>query len=303
MPKNSWHIFARQSLKLENNFRPTIISITKSFRKDFISDLQQHGQATAISHLQSKMIADKLTPLLQSIYKTAGLMGAKLQAEEIRQFVKQNQKAGSFGRNEQWVRDVLKYLQLHLLRFVQNITDTMRQDILNVLQKGIDQQLSLRDIVKNLQSTGLIEARAKVIARTEIVRAANVGHAVAAKSFPYEVNKKWQAAKDHRTRHSHLMINNHTVDENDFFRVAVFKGKTQIGWDEMLYPGDANAHPSNTINCRCRIIMEPKTDAAGNFIMRDVNQVPVIPMSRGTIYDASQIAAQLKENIYIGQEK
>lgn len=291
---NNWNSFARKTKALQDSYAPKVVTLTKAFRKQFISDLEKHGQQHAINNLNRFVFNEPLTPLLQSIYKTAGLMGAKMTADEIKAFVKQEQKAGSFGRNEQWVRDVLKFLQLHMLKFVQEITDTMRTDILNILQKGIDEQLSLPQIVANLKSEGLIEARAKVIARTEIVRAANVGHSVAAKSFPYEVNKKWQAARDHRTRHSHVLTNNHMVDENDFFKVPVYKGKVQIGFDEMLYPGDANAHPSNTVNCRCRVIYEPKRDANGNLIMRNENIAPVIPMRRPTVYNPAQIAAELK---------
>lgn len=298
---NRWTVFAQKTTSLEKSFIPKLIRIIKQFRSDFAADLKAHGQHTAISNLQRKPIPEKLTPLIQAIYKSAGLMGAKMTAEEINEAVKQ--KAAGFGRNEQWIREVVRYLQLHMLGFVQDITDTMRDDIIKILQRGIDEQLSIYEIVKNLQAANMIEARAKVIARTEIVRAANVGHSVAAKSFPYEVNKKWSAAKDHRTRESHKIINGHTVDENDFFKVPVYQGKKQIGFDEMLYPGDPNAHASNTVNCRCRVLYEPKTDAEGNLIMRQTNQAPVVPMRRPRTYEPAQIAAILKSNISVTVEK
>jgi uncharacterized protein with gpF-like domain len=300
--KKEWLIFARKTHALELQYIPKIIAVTKDFRKEFIQDLQTHGQHTAISNLQQLTFADKLAPLIQSIYKSAGLTGAKITASEIKTAVEQ--KAANFGRNEQWIREVIRYLQLHLLGFVQDITDTMRQDILNILQKGIDGQLSIPEIVKNLQTTGLIQARAKVIARTEIIRAANVGHSIAARSFPYEVNKKWSAANDHRTRHSHVYINAHMVDENDFFKVPDYKGDKPLGtFSEMLYPGDAQAPAAQTINCRCRVIYEPKRDSSGNLIMRDINQAPVIPMRRPTQYEPAQIAAILKSQVTVGVEK
>jgi uncharacterized protein with gpF-like domain len=299
MPKSNWPIFARRTLALEKQLRPKLISLTKDFRAKFIHDLQTHGQHAAIANLQQTTIADKLAPTLQYVYKTAGLMGAKMQWEELKQSAKQGQKAGSFGRNEQWIQDVINYLKLHLLKFIQDISETMRQDMINILQKGIDEQLSLPEIVKNLQATGLIEARANVIARTEIVRAANVGHSVAAKSFPYEVNKKWSAANDHRTRHSHVFINGHIVDENDFFEVPVYEGDKRIGTEQMLYPGDPNASAGNTINCRCRVLFQAKRDQAGNLIMREQNRAPVVPMRRVPVYEPAQIAAILKSNIEI----
>jgi uncharacterized protein with gpF-like domain len=231
-------------------------------------------------------------------------MGARLTASEIKEAAKREQKAANFGRNDQWIRDVIKFLQLHMLALVQNITDTMRDDILRVLQKGIDEQLSIPDIVRNLQAAGLIQARAKVIARTEVIRAANVGHATAARSFPYEVNKKWSAVKDNRTRHSHIFINGHMVDEEDVFKVPVYQGDKPTGQiDEMLYPGDPDAHPSNTINCRCRVLFEPKRDSAGNLVMRQQGLAPVIPIRRPQTIDPAQIAAILKSKVVVGVEK
>jgi uncharacterized protein with gpF-like domain len=299
MPDN-WKIFAARTFALEKIYRPKLLRLIKEYRKDFISDLQNHGQSTAVANLQKQPFHPELTTLIQSIYKRAGLTGAKITADEISKYARQHEKkAAGFGRNEAWIREVIRYLQLHLLELVQNITETMRQDILKVLEKGIEEQLSINEIVKNLQATGLIQARANTIARTEIVRAANVGHSVAAKSFPYEVNKKWSAAKDHRVRHSHVFINAHMVDENDFFEVPIYKGDKKIGTEPMLYPGDASATPGNTINCRCRVIFEPKRDSQGNLIMRDQTQAPVIPMRRVPTYNPAQIAAILKSNVTV----
>lgn len=301
--KSNWIQFAKLTHRLELNYTPKLIRIIKAYRAAFIDDLKASGQSTATSNLQQRTAPHDLTTLMQAMYKAGGLTGAKITADEIRQDVKKGEKGAGFGRNEAWIKEVIKYLQTHLLNFVQDITETMRQDILSILQKGIDQNLTIPEIVQNLQATGLIESRAKVIARTEIVRAANVGHSVAARSFPYEVSKKWSAAMDHRTRHSHVYINNHMVDEQGTFKVPVYKGDVQIGWDEMQYPGDANAHGSNTINCRCRVIYVPKRDTAGNLIMRPANQAPVIPMSRPTVYEPEQIAAILKSNISVSIEK
>lgn len=301
---DTWKRYAAKTYQLELQFRPKLIRIIKAFRNDFIQDLQTQGQSTALNNLQQRLAPNDLTLAIQQVYKTAGLMGAKFTANEIKTFVKETEKkAAGFGRNEQWIRDVIAYLKLHAIGFVQDITSTMRDDILNILQKGIDENLTIPEIVANLRRANVIEARAKVIARTEINRAANVGHSVAAKSFPYEVSKKWSAAKDHRTRDSHVKVNGNQVDENDYFNVPIYKGKVQISTEQMLYPGDANASAANTVNCRCRVTHIPKRDSAGNLIMREQNIAPVIPMRRVPTYDPAQIAAILKANITVGVEK
>jgi uncharacterized protein with gpF-like domain len=179
----------------------------------------------------------------------------------------------------------------------------MRQDIINILQRGTDQGLGIDQIVAELRGIGLITNRARVIARTEVIRAANVGHSIAAASLPYEVNKKWSAARDARTRHSHVYINGHQVDENDTFKVPIYKGDINTGrFDEMQFPGDPNASASNTINCRCRVLYEAKRDENGNIVMRNPNQARVIPMTPIERIPASGIAAALKAHITITTE-
>jgi uncharacterized protein with gpF-like domain len=296
---NHWTGYAQRTKKLEDTFTPKLIRVTKSFRKQFIQDLQTHGEQYARTQLHNVILDKELTPLIQTIYKTAGLLGAKILTDEQKKFIRQGEKAGGFGRNERWIRAVIDFLKLHMLGFVQNITSTMRDDILNVLQKAVDNGWGIAETVRQLQRADLVEARATVIARTEINRAANTGHSIAAKELPYEVDKKWIAAHDHRTRESHRIIDAHQVGENDFFNVPVFKGKIQIGTEEMLYPGDPNASAGNTINCRCRVIYIPKRDALGKLILRQPNQATIIPMRQIPRYSPEQIAAQLKAHVSI----
>lgn len=297
---NHWTSYASKTKRLEEAYTPKLIRIIKSFRKKFINDLQTHGDQYARQQLNNVIWSEELTPLIQSIYKTAGLLGAKIITDEQKRFLKeQEQKAASFGRNERWIRQVIDFLKLHMIGFVQDITDTMRNDILNVLQKAIDEGWGIAETVKELVREDLVKARATVIARTEINRAANTGHSIAAKELPYEVDKKWIAAHDHRTRESHKMIDAHTTGENDYFNVPVFKGKVKIGTEQMLYPGDPKGSAGNTINCRCRVIYIPKRDSQGRLILRNPNQATVIPMRQIPRLDPAQIAAQLKSHITI----
>lgn len=290
---NSWRQYASKTYALEKRFIPKLIRIIKSYRNNFIRDLQTYGQSTATNNLQKSLAPYELTKAVHSIYRVAGLMGAKMVRSEIRLRV-QEQKAG-FGKNEQWIAEVLNFLNQHLLKFVQDITETMREDIIKILSRGVENGLSIDQIVQELKAEGLIKSRARVIARTEVNRATNVGHAVGAKTLPYEVDKQWSAARDHRTRHSHVIVNGRQVEEEGFFKVPIYKGDKPTGtFDEMLYPGDANASAANTVNCRCRVIYIPKRGSNGKLILRSTNQATVIPMRQVPRLDPAQIAAQLK---------
>lgn len=250
--------------------------------KKFISDLKKYGLHQARINLQNQFINERLAVLLQDVYEKLGLEGARFTFNQLNQAKGlQLVKAGGFGRNQSWIEAVLQYLRLNILDFAARITDTIKSDILKVIEKGIEEGWGIDKMVQYLQTSSLPKVRAQRIARTEVNRASNVGHSEGAKSFPYEVNKKWVAAKDHRTRHSHRQVNNHVTDEQGTFRVPVYKGDTPTGEiDLMQRPGDPDAHASNTINCRCRIIHEPKRDANGNLIRRERGAVPVISMGQ-----------------------
>jgi hypothetical protein len=84
-------------------------------------------------------------------------MGAKMTAEELKAAVKKEQKAAGFGRNDQWIAAVINYLKIHMLGFVQDITNTMRDDIIKILQKGIDENLTIPEIVTNLRKQILLK--------------------------------------------------------------------------------------------------------------------------------------------------
>lgn len=300
MPSNK--TFLQQTTALEKVVVPKVAGIIRAYRRAFIADLQASGKSTATGNLQSAMAPHSLTLLIQAIYKRAGVMGARMlltdHAKYIQQAQRQQQKG--FGKNEEWIKMVIDYLRLHMIRFVQDITETMRNDILRTLEKGVEEGWSIEQTVRELRTSGLIEARARVIARTEIIRAANVGYSSAAKTLPYEVDKKWSAANDHRTRHSHSLMNGRTIGESEFFNVPVYKGDKPTGAvDQMTFPGDPEATASNTINCRCRVVYIPKRDAAGRLIMRNPNTATVITMRSPSSYTPAQIAAQLKSSIEV----
>lgn len=305
-------IFLQGITKLEQKYQPKILSVIKSFRSKFISDLETNGIDYARSRLSLHHLNPELTTIVQAIYQDSGLFGARMTASELKAMVSQKdlnylgiqyKRAGirykGFGTNQRWINAVSAFLKLHLLRLVGKITDTMRDDILNILERAFKKGLNINETVKELKSLPLMEARSRVIARTEVVRAANVGHSVGASETPYEVTKKWSAAKDHRTRHGHRDVNGLITDEQGAFKVPVYENETIAHYDNMQYPGDATASAANVCNCRCRAIYEPKRDSAGNLVMREQNTATVVPMNSVPQYTPAQIAAQLKANIQI----
>jgi uncharacterized protein with gpF-like domain len=86
--------------------------------------------------------------------------------------------------------------------------------------------------------------RGPLIARTETHGAANYGAQQAAKATGLPVRKEWVAAGDERTRESHRAADGQKVGLDERFNV---------GGAWLLFPGDPDGPPGETINCRCAI--------------------------------------------------
>lgn len=101
-----------------------------------------------------------------------------------------------------------------------------------------------------------LKYRAQTIARTEAIRGLNVGNWLAWHQAAEEgtvdrrsIRRKWVFTHDRRTREAHREIpgmnpNGVTMDQ---------PFKTPLG--PLMYPGDVNGAPGNTINCRCTQII------------------------------------------------
>lgn len=146
------------------------------------------------------------------------------------------------------------------LRIV-SVQQTLIESIIEVIQQGYTDNISIADITINLQNKfGWYKAQALRIARTETTTATNFATTLAAENSDYELNKTWISVQDNRTRRppksmfDHLDMNGQIVDANKPFFV---------GGEEIYYPGDPNAKAGNVINCRCKVVFTIKEDEDG----------------------------------------
>jgi len=146
------------------------------------------------------------------------------------------------------------------LRIV-SVHQTLIESIINVIQQGYDNNLSVADITRNLQNKfGWYKSQALRIARTETTTATNLGTVLAAQNSDYELEKTWISVQDNRTRrppkspYDHLDMNGVKVDADKPFFVS---------GEELEYPGAPNGKAGNIINCRCKVVFTVKEDADG----------------------------------------
>ena len=245
----------------EKRFTPVMYKAIRGQIKDFIASMRSNGLPQAKRELDRIVINADVYKALERIYKVVGVDTANNKLKEI---LEQAPKK-SFGFNAEWAAEIINYFRLFILdKATFPISQTTKQQILQVLTEGEEKGWGTDEISRRLLDTDLTLWRARMIVRTETAKAAWHGRKMGRDKAPYKTTKEWIAANDHRTRHSHRLIDGTVIPESGRYSVPVYKriGKVdmQIGMDMMEGPGDPKAHKENVINCRCteadRIVFE-----------------------------------------------
>lgn len=112
--------------------------------------------------------------------------------------------------------------------------------------------------------------RARVIARTETVGAANAGALQGATQTGVVEKKVWLATVDHRTRSSHVAADGQAVE---------LAKKFAVGASRMDHPGDPAGGASEVVQCRCTMLFQRAPEEDGpevvGFDGEDVS--PLVP--------------------------
>lgn len=132
-----------------------------------------------------------------------------------------------------------------------------KQQITASITSSILQGKSIPKIANDLQSRMQDMSRASAIrtARTAMTEAQNSGRLdsyIAAKRMGIDIQKRWVATLDNRTRHAHAWADGQTVDVEKPFNVDGHK---------LMEPGDSSAPGYLIYNCRCTMVsVQPGID-------------------------------------------
>lgn len=166
-----------------------------------------------------------------------------------------------------WRSISAQWIEVNILSKIQGIASTTQRAIAKIIEQGIADGLSERDIGKAIQaqSNGEVnQHRSVLIARTETIMAMNKGRRLAMFSSNLEWLKKWLDTKDERTRTSHRIVANENPRPlEEVYQVPIIKNKAIIGKEPAECPGDPKLSAGNICNCRCCETYEVQRDAAG----------------------------------------
>ena len=205
-----------------------------------------------------------------------------------------------FSRNKDLDEEIAAFVLYRRQSLITNVADNVAQRIIRETNKlrlaglGNDQiGRELRDVFGFLS-----RRRADVIARTETHAAVSAAqdsyHQRMKDRYGLQLNKRWLATGDARTRSSHAIMNGKEVAMDDSF---VMPNGTR-----MKHVGDPAGGPSNTINCRCVILYVDVEDDVRDVDVPTIaaDQPPEIDLSdvvkSGNKISAAEYQQALKEN-------
>lgn len=214
----------------------------------YINLVKSHGVQVALARANADIgINHQIGPVIKALYNDA----AKLAEPKLRI---------NKGLIQGFIQNVLDYFAEFLFeKVVLPITQTTMKNIRDALNKSIEEGWGFEKTVSELKNLDILKSRARMIVRTESVRAMNYAQLKAADNEKYEVIKTWIAIEDKRTRiqHTHAGVDGEVRDLYTPFS------------NNLLFPGDPEGPPEQTINCRCTMGYTFKTDLEGNFIRKE----------------------------------
>jgi hypothetical protein len=261
--------------KYINSIQKSIFAQFEGFAKD----IEKIGVEASISKLGLNLWEKDLIKVFEAMYKESVVTFGNAVYRALK--IEANQKAETFGFNAQWTKEILEFLMVKGFTLVSGITQTTKKRLIDIANAGVQEGLSVDDIVKLVLDDKELEysnMRARRIVRTEIMRGSNIGAMKGAEAHGFQVDKQWISARDSRTRRipedefDHVELDGVVVPFDQPFTSEGKKGEGVVA----MQPGDISAPAGFTINCRCTVGFIPKRDANGRLIMKPKLNVPQI---------------------------
>ena len=253
--------FAKEWEKLHAAYE---IKAYKLFYKEFKSKIksipfENFTKENYILLIAANLIEKDIEIILRKVWYSVGVTHGTLIEKKLN-----NLKKGSPPLfSELFQKFILDFISKFGGTKIKSISDTLVQALILEFKKGLEENLSIRQIVakikRNANNGNLLKYQILRIARTETTFASNNATYLVGQNSNLVLNKVWIGRNDGRERDTHIAANNTEVGLNERFK---------IGSDEMLHPGDHSGRASNVINCRCTIAYKPKRDQNGLLIFK-----------------------------------
>jgi|GEM_PF-1177570 len=271
----TWNAF---QIKQEKFWYSKILKVYRDWDQAFVDYMFRNGIRDAQAMLDSIITIGPIMDVLQRLYISVGLKHARFIRQQIKRDSRKLRSLPTMGVNERLTREIQRYFDENLLnKAVIKITDTHKQVVLKTLSQGIEEGWTVEQMAKAITMSAYNRHHARLVVRTETVRAANAAAEMEAQQSELVLDKEWISAMDIRVRRppksrfDHWDLDGQVVPgERPFFS----------GGEELQFPGDPNGSAGNTIQCRCTVAYIPRRDANGRLMRRER---PVVSIQRPTV--------------------
>lgn len=260
-------LHTRATKRLESPFVTIIKGVIKAQINAVAAKLKASGVYDAQSLLNTTIVDNDLMKPIEYLYRVFGIYAARKTIAQINKSARIGEVKAGFGINDEIIARIIQFLTENIfIKAVVPISRTNRDLILARIIEGQQKGWGAARIADDLQGWDMPSWRSLMLVRTESQFAMGYGRQEGKRASRWQTESVWIAANDHRTRHSHRVVDGDRVDEGKRFAVPIMKGNAQVGIDLMLGPGDPSASAGNVINCRCTMATVAKRDEKGNLI-------------------------------------
>lgn len=199
---------------------------------------------------------ERVLGMLRETYATAMRMGGQPMIEGMKDcFPHLQTKQEEDDLFQQFIEE---YIERFGAEKVQQILETTRRQIMEVIREGQREGLGVEEIAKALRQAvpEFSRYRSRVIARTETHGSSQYGQMRTAMQSTRPLVKIWNSVEDTRTRtiaedddYDHRVIDGQRVAMEQPFMVPTIFGTRE----PIMYPGDPSGTAGNVINCRCSV--------------------------------------------------
>lgn len=267
-----WRNYHRYALSVENTYTPLMQKELLLQLKAVINNLHQSGIDQTLNSLNDIVNSDGVKRALLRMWygmfpRRAETVTNQLEAEYATELVR---KKFFDTPNRYWSEIINEYIMSSLPDQLAEITEFSKEWIRRQIQKGLEQQMSVDEMVQFIIGNDISASRARSIVRTNITTITNGAGKAAAKETKLLLRKFWISAQDNRTRrlprdrYDHLHMDGVAVNIDEKFNV---------NGDLIDYPGDPHGAAANIIMCRCTTAYEAVRDSSGRIIRNEYTTV------------------------------
>lgn len=243
--------------RMIKTFVPKVQAALRAQIAAAIHSVKTRGLRTAQGNIHGSILNEHIGKVVTELYQVAANLAYRK--------YKPNKKA--FGATQDFIDAVIAFFKQYLLeKVIAPISQTTVDQIEEVLQQAISEGWGVDKTVAELEDADLTLYRARLIVRTETVKATNFTQLAAADSEDYEMEKQWIAIEDNRTRktHSHAGVDGERIDIDQPFSNA------------LMFPGDPEGGAAEVCNCRCTMGYFAKRDLQGNLIPKTTKPLDIL---------------------------